>query len=171
MTQGADAMVGRLVCGPVDRRRLLVSVLLVVAQAGARFVGNVVLQKQRQEEVEDFVVGLFVVFARQRRRVGAGAEARVFGGRQRQSQVLAEQQRLAVEPGRAAVPALDRRRVEDVLPSCSSTGTRAMVPIWPSRPRTMPSAKSTGDLIRLRYACSEKNRFDDSIVFTRAPKS
>ena len=51
----------------------------------------------------------------QRRRVGARAEARVLGGGQRQGQVLAEQQRLAVQPGRAAVPALHRRRVEDVL--------------------------------------------------------
>ena len=43
------------------------------------------------------------------------AETRVLGRGQGQGQVLAEQQRLAVEPGRAAVPALDRRRVEDVL--------------------------------------------------------
>src|SRR5205823_5684018 len=35
---------------------------------------------------------------------------------QGQRQVLARQQRLAVEPGRAAVPPLDRRRGEDVLP-------------------------------------------------------
>ncbi len=90
--------------------------LEIFQQALARLGGHVALQEQAQEEIDQF-----------RRRsscracaaTAAGsvrrAETDILGRGQRQGKVLAKQQRLAVQPGRAAVPALDRGRVEDVL--------------------------------------------------------
>src|SRR6266849_8636061 len=113
MAERADALIGRVFIGPVVWFGLPVSFLLIIEQARSRLGWNIVLIKESQEEVDKLLVGLFAESFSQSGRVGSSAK--IFGGSQRQRQVLAEEQRLAVEPGRASVPALDRRRMKKVL--------------------------------------------------------
>src|SRR5260370_41643271 len=104
--------------------------LLVLLQLGARLGGHVALKEQLQEKVCQFRP-LLAVRLCQGGGVGAAAEARVLRRGQRQRQVLARQQRLAVEPRRPAVPPLHRRR-----------GEYALAPFPPppaDRPRPPPS--------------------------------
>src|SRR5262249_48684988 len=52
VAQGADALVGGVLGGPVDRRLLFGRLLLVGQQAVARFGGDVPLQEEAQEEID-----------------------------------------------------------------------------------------------------------------------
>src|SRR5262245_2205044 len=107
VTQGADAILGGVLGRPVHRHLHLVRVFLVLQESLARFAGNLPLQKQVEEEVDQLLVPLLPVLLGQNRRVAAPAEAGVLRRGQGQGQVLPVKQRLAVEPGRAAIPALD----------------------------------------------------------------
>src|SRR4051794_13392230 len=49
-------------------------------------------------------------------RVGTAAEAIVGGRGQREGEVLAQEERLSIQPGPAAVPACDGGRIEETLP-------------------------------------------------------
>src|SRR5205823_10445327 len=80
-----------------------------------RRIADVALEEQIGEEAHQLLVGLLAVLASQQRRIAAPAKARILRRGQSESEVLAEQQRLAVEPACAAVPALDRWRIEHVL--------------------------------------------------------
>ncbi len=79
MAQGADAVVVGVRLGPVYGHRLLVRPLLVVLQTLPRLGRQVVLQEQAQEELKDFVLLRPFVLSNQGGRVGAAAEAQVFG--------------------------------------------------------------------------------------------
>src|SRR5713101_8684544 len=115
MTEGADAMIGRVLRSPVFRFRLVMRFLLIVEKTRSRFLGYIVLIKEAQEEINQLLIGLFAVLLDKNGRIGVAAETAVFGRSQRQGQVLPKQQRLSVEPRRPAVPALDRRWMEKVL--------------------------------------------------------
>src|SRR5439155_22359737 len=71
--------------------------------------------KQLQEEIDQLRIGFLAVFLSEDNRISAAAKPVVFRRGQRQGEVLTEQQRLSVEPRWPAVPALDRRRVEEIL--------------------------------------------------------
>src|SRR5262249_35849313 len=118
MAERTNPMFRGILLGPVYRDGQLVRMFLIVQQAGAGVGRNTVLEDQPQKEIHQLRVRAFAVLLGQQKRSGtadAVAEVLVLAGAQRQGQVLAEQERLAVEPGLAAVPALDRRRIKEVL--------------------------------------------------------
>src|SRR5713101_9799636 len=115
MTEGADAMIGRVLRSPVFRVRLVMRFLLIVEKTRSRFLGYIVLIKEAQEEINQLLIGLFAVLLDKNGRIGVAAETAVFGGDQRQGEILPEQQRLGVEPRGSSIPTLDRGRMKEVL--------------------------------------------------------
>src|SRR5262249_53107295 len=115
ITQASQPVGGRVFFGPVDRERLLLRGYIILEQLASRFGRNFAVEEEFQKQIDGLLVGLEIVFLHEFRRVGSTAEAIVFGRGQRQGKVLTKEQRLSVEPSRAAIPALDRRRKEEIL--------------------------------------------------------
>src|SRR5262249_48875057 len=116
VANGAHAVISCILLGPENRHELLACLVQVLCQSGTAFLRYVALEEKPEQEIDDLAVGHFLIFAHQGGRVGAPAEAIVLGRSQSESEVLAIKERLAVEPGLAAVPAFYRRREEDMLP-------------------------------------------------------
>src|SRR5437879_983154 len=106
MTNAADAMVRDILLGPVNRIILLACLAEIVEQPCARLGRHVALQEKAQKEIDNFAVGSLAVASDQSGRVGSAAEAAVLGRGHGQGEILAEKQRLAVDPAWPTVPTL-----------------------------------------------------------------
>src|SRR5205807_9841410 len=99
----------------VNRHPLRARLMQVAGQPGATLAGNVALQEQVQKESDNVVVNRPAVFFHEFGEIAAARKGVVLRRGQSQSEVLPEEQRLPVEPGLSAVPALYRGRIAEPL--------------------------------------------------------